>query len=89
MARYRSKVIEIEAFRWTGGPDQVEDPDWVIAAIKDGRVTFSGGFMFIATLEGRMRAEPGTWIVWGTEGELYPVKASVFERKYEPVGNVA
>jgi len=26
MTKYRKKPVEIEAFRWTGGHEQVEDP---------------------------------------------------------------
>lgn len=38
--------------------------------------------LYIRTLEGRMKANPGDWIIRGTEGEFYPCKPSVFERKY-------
>lgn len=38
--------------------------------------------LYIQTLEGRMKANPGDWIIRGTEGEFYPCKPSVFERKY-------
>ena len=37
----------------------------------------------IRTLEGDMRAAPGDWIIRGTEGEFYPCKPSVFNRKYK------
>jgi hypothetical protein len=40
--KYRSKQGEIvDAFRWTGGPDQTEDPEWIVAAIRSGHVTFT------------------------------------------------
>ena len=39
--KYRKKPVVIEAFKWTGEPDQTEDPEWIIAAIKKGIVTFS------------------------------------------------
>ena len=39
--------------------------------------------LYIQTLEGRMKASPGDWIIRGTEGEFYPCKPSVFERKYK------
>ena len=35
MGMYRKKPVVIEAFRWTGGVDQCEDPEWIIAAIKE------------------------------------------------------
>jgi hypothetical protein len=39
--------------------------------------------LIISTLEGNMVAEPGWWIIQGTEGEFYPCKDSVFQRKYQ------
>jgi len=42
--------------------------------------------LFIDTLEGRMRAEPGDWIITGTKGEKYPCKPDVFDAVYELVG---
>lgn len=41
--------------------------------------------IFIDTLEGRMRADPGDWIVTGIRGEQYPVKPQVFAETYEAV----
>lgn len=41
--------------------------------------------MVILTPEGELFARPGDWIVKGIEGEIYPVKASVFDATYESV----
>lgn len=38
---------------------------------------------YIDTLEGRMRADIGDWIVTGVDGEQYPVKPDIFEKTYE------
>jgi len=38
--KYRKKPVVIEAFKWTGGPDQEEDPVWIVEAIKKGEVSF-------------------------------------------------
>ncbi len=89
MSKYRKKPVVIEAFRWTGGPDQTEDPLWIIEAIGAGKVTFTGegeGLrMWIHTLEGRMEARSGNWIIQGIKGEIYPCKPDIFEATYEPV----
>lgn len=37
------------------------------------------------TLEGDIRLKIGDYIIRGTEGELYPCKASIFETCYEKV----
>jgi hypothetical protein len=39
----------------------------------------------ISTLEGRMRADPGDWIITGIKGERYPCKPDIFAATYEPV----
>ena len=41
--------------------------------------------VYIETLEGVMRADPGDWIVTGVKGEQYPVKPDIFEQTYAPV----
>lgn len=44
---------------------------------------YSERCLIVLTLEGEMVAEPGRWIIRGTEGEFYPCIDSVFQRKYE------
>lgn len=41
--------------------------------------------IFIDTLEGRMKADPGDWIITGIKGEKYPCKPDIFESTYELV----
>ena len=78
--RYRSKVVEIEAIQLP----VKQALAWLADAIDAGSVwLYSDGSADIRTLEGVMRANLGDWIIRGTEGELYPCKPSVFERKYE------
>ncbi|WP_028559029.1 hypothetical protein [Paenibacillus pinihumi] len=87
MGKYRKRPAVIEAFRWTGGPDQTEDPDWIKRQIKAGFVSFSGGNMFIKTLEGTMQASPGDYIIRGVQGEVHPCKPDIFEATYKPALN--
>lgn len=42
--------------------------------------------VYIETLEGVMKANPGDWIIRGVRGELYPCKPDVFAATYEAVG---
>ena len=37
----------------------------------------------INTLEGTMHANPGDYIVTGTDGEKWPVKKEIFEKNYQ------
>jgi hypothetical protein len=41
--------------------------------------------LYIMTLEGKMRANKGDWIIKGVKGELYPCKPDIFEATYEEV----
>ena len=41
--------------------------------------------MYIETLEGIHKANPGDWIITGVKGEQYPCKPDIFEKTYEPV----
>lgn len=87
--KYRKKPVVIEAFKWTGGPDQEEDPVWIVEAIKEGEVWFKNigtpdAQLCIETLEGTMSASVGDYIIKGVKGELYPCKPDIFEATYEP-----
>ena len=40
--------------------------------------------MYVSTLEGSMRVNPGDWIIKGVKGEFYPCKPDIFAASYEP-----
>jgi hypothetical protein len=97
MSKFRSKMVEIEAWEFTSLAELGSAPEWLTSVVKETRrepepgevVPFlspldTSELMAIGTLEGRMIAGVGDWIIRGTEGELYPCKPSVFARKYEP-----
>lgn len=86
--KFRKKPVVIEAFQWTGGPNQPEDPVWACEAIRAGSVRFENvgtpdAALLIDTLEGTHRANQGDWIIRGVKGELYPCKPDIFEATYE------
>lgn len=88
--KFRKKPVVIEAFQWTGGPDQTEDPIWIVDAIKSGDVVLDDAgtnqvTMQILTLEGVMSATPGDFIIQGVKGEIYPCKPDIFAATYEQV----
>ena len=88
--KYRKKPVVIEAFKWTGGIDQLEDPEWIVEEIEKGNVWIYSPFtepttMKIATLEGVMTAQIGDYIIQGVNGEIYPCKPDIFEKTYEVV----
>ena len=96
MAKYRKKPVVIEAFKWTGDETQMEDPEWIVEAIKNKivRIEFEPDlikgealpFLLIKTLEGEMRANIGDYIIKGVADEMYPCKPDIFEKTYEAVG---
>lgn len=55
-----------------------EEKSWMIVD------TPTGLGIEIKTLEGKMLAMPGDWIIRGIQGELYPCKPDIFEATYEP-----
>lgn len=38
--KYKKKPIIIDAFQWTGGPEQEDDPEWILNAINTGDAWF-------------------------------------------------
>jgi len=88
MSLFKKKAIVIEAFQWTGGEDQKEDPEWACEAIERGDVFFTDTIprlLVIKTLEGEMKATPGDYIIKGIKGEIYPCKEDIFNETYEKV----
>lgn len=53
-------------------------------SVPAGEVWRRGDYLFIGTLEGPHRADPGDWIIKGVKGEIYPCKPDVFAATYEP-----
>jgi hypothetical protein len=88
VVKYRKKPVVIEAVQWDGTretfltmfPDtRPEDGTFVLGRGQDR------GSMYIRTLEGTHRADPGDWIIQGVQGEFYPCKPDIFEQTYDRV----
>lgn len=87
-ARYRKKPVVISAFRLYHDPI----PDWFMGHVSDDSAVLHGqngdrhrNGATIVTLEGRLHASPGDWIIRGVKNEIYPCKHDIFEATYEPV----
>lgn len=90
--KYRKRPVIIEAALWTGnnfeemglliGDKKFEDNECFNYTDKspDGPHEIE-----IGTLEGKMIAHPGDYVIKGVKGELYPCKADIFEMTYELV----
>lgn len=78
--RYETKPCEIEAVVWTG-KNIIELYEW-----GDGDISWdNNGDLYIETLEGRMKANLGDFIIKGLRGEFYPCKPDVFHKKYKEI----
>lgn len=91
--RYVKKPIEIEAVQWDGTlktslnilhwmhkckPSTKPEEDWA------GYDSINN-VIFIDTLEGRMTASKGDYIIKGIQDEFYPCKPDIFEATYDAV----
>lgn len=43
--------------------------------------------IIIDTLEGKMTASPGDWIITGVNGEQYPCKSDIFNKTYNKISS--
>lgn len=93
--QFRKRPVVISAIKWTGenlrevisftnGPPETRSYH---ASMKwdeyDDLVERDG--LKIFTLEGKMNADVGDWIIRGVAGEYYPCKSGIFEATYEEV----
>lgn len=85
--KYRKRPVVIEA--WKIKNVTLEDllPTWVVNAIMTHQFNEQGDGYSIATLEGKMHAEVGDYLIKGIHGELYSCKPDIFEETYEAVND--
>ena len=92
MPMFRKKPVTIEARQLPPAPgadmnvrhvsDWCEIEKWCGGEIV---VDAMGECILIDTLEGKMRANPGDWIIRGVKGEFYPCRDDIFAATYEAV----
>jgi hypothetical protein len=87
--KFRKKPVVIEAWQFNG-EDGTDWPEWLHDyGTTDGAVCYWDAnpipHISIPTLEGRMIANRGDWIICGIKGEVYPCKPDIFEATYELV----
>ena len=80
--KYRKKPVVVEAIRLT--PETFGDiVSWIgINGISQLRA-MQPVCIVIRTLEGKMLANEGDYIIKGVNGEFYPCKPDIFEKTYE------
>lgn len=85
MPLFRKKPVVIEAIQLDfNNKDEIKK----FLGADLGRTVSAPGHVdavYIQTLEGTMRADPGDWIIRGVKGELYPCKDDIFKATYDPM----
>ena len=92
--RFTKKPVTIEAIQWTGknlrevitftdGPPDTRSHHAGMAWEAYADLVAHDGLK-IYTLEGKLLANVGDWIIRGVKGEYYPCKPDIFEATYSP-----
>lgn len=95
MPKFKKKPVTVEAIQWTGknlrevitftdGPPDTRSHHAGMAWEAYADLVARDGLK-IYTLEGKMLANHGDWIIRGVKGEMYPCKDEIFRLTYEPV----
>lgn len=98
MCKYRKLPVEIEAIQWNGD-NYSEIYEFINSSNNDdlgkkmnklfikslGELVVNRKEIIIKTLEGKMIANIGDYIIKGVAGEFYPCKPDIFEKTYEKV----
>ena len=85
MPKFRKKPVVIEAVQWfpfEDWDDMRRHMDAELVVNPESQLVIG---TLVGTLEGKMFANPGDWIIKGVQGEFYPYKPDIFEATYEPV----
>lgn len=91
--KFRKKPVVIDAEQFTNNSESDNAQmnrlvNWVNQGVNESgkrHAWHNGTFIYIETLEGTHRADPGDWIIRGVKGEFYPCKPDIFEATYEKV----
>jgi hypothetical protein len=81
--KFRKKPVTIEAMQLTDAKSVLDIEEWIDS--KAVGFNTNPPTIWIDTLEGRMTANAGDWIIKGVDGEFYPCKDSIFIKTYQEV----
>lgn len=80
--KYRKKPVVVEAIQFVGF-NTVEIAEFMGRSLNEITVAPFVVVLSVDTLEGRMTAQKGDWIIKGVKGEFYPCKSDIFEQTYD------
>lgn len=80
----RKKPVEIEFIHFTDREKGQEIIDWMDDVDSCMLQGMNGNpFIYIATLEGSLKADINDYVVRGVHGEFYAVKPDIFRKTYD------
>lgn len=81
------KPIKVDVWEINPLPPHLDYPSWVVNAfISDHLLDWSvDNTLVVRTLEGRVWANSGDYILRGPEGDIWPVRKDIFEKTYDIV----
>jgi hypothetical protein len=85
MAKYLSKVVEVEAWEIPDADDTIGCPAWVIQYSLHGFINATGdlGNVQVHGVNGITEGAPGDYIINRGGRDIYVCKREVFHKKYE------
>lgn len=88
--KYRKRPVVVEAIQFNPDPrtyDRLQFHETIGFMFLQYPICadVDGPYITISTLEGKMRVNPGDWIITGIEGENYPCKDEIFRKTYEAI----
>lgn len=81
--QFRKRPVTVEAMQITDGASVLDIAEWINSPATGYNT--NPPTIWIDTLEGRMTANEGDWIIKGVHGEFYPCKPEIFEKTYQEV----
>jgi hypothetical protein len=86
VSAYRKKPVVVDAVEFR--PDPEHPGDNLPAGVDyNGATDAREQHWSIRTLEGRMRVQPGDFVITGVKGERYPCKPDIFAATYQPAAD--
>ena len=80
---FRKRPVTIEAMRLTDATSVLDIEEWINSPATGYNT--NPPTIWIDTLEGRMTAYQGDWVIKGVNGEFYPCKNEIFIKTYQEV----
>jgi hypothetical protein len=81
--KFRKRPVTVEAMQITDVKSVLDIEEWINSPAVGYQT--NPPTLWIDTLEGRMEARQGDWVIKGVNGEFYPCKPEIFAKTYQEV----